>query len=331
MLKWLRRAELHEERTPEAVSNPLPPRPLDPSSAGVSSSSAAQAVPDPMLASVLEALERLAAGDVDAAIATPALPSEAVVRLKQIRAWLEEELNARSAVERRVARQAAGISAAVSKLSARAEKQADDIQRAAGALGDVTNGVRQAAESAAQARAIVSEANNCAAQSSTIMARATGAMEDIERASRQIGQLVGVIDEIALQTNMLALNAGIEAARAGQAGAGFAVIAQDVRALAQRTAGEARQIRTLLESSSGIICDGARLVVGTGDAVGEIMLLVEDIDVAVATIVASAQEQAARLASVNDAVADMKSAIVANAGMFDHIGHAVEALRDCAA
>jgi hypothetical protein len=95
-------------------------------------------------------------------------------------------------------------------------------------------------------------------------------MERIEESSKQISQIISVIDDIAFQTNLLALNAGVEAARAGEAGKGFAVVAQEVRELAGRSANAAKEIKTLIETSSTQVGTGVSLVNETGTALSEI-------------------------------------------------------------
>jgi methyl-accepting chemotaxis protein len=117
-------------------------------------------------------------------------------------------------------------------------------------------------------------------------------MTEIEGSSRQIGQIITVIDEIAFQTNLLALNAGVEAARAGEAGKGFAVVAQEVRELAQRSAGAAKEINQLIETSSSQVSTGVTLVNQTGEALKSIGEQVKTINSYITAIVESAREQA---------------------------------------
>ena len=130
-------------------------------------------------------------------------------------------------------------------------------------------------------------------------------MHGIERSSREISQIIGVIDEIAFQTNLLALNAGVEAARAGEAGRGFAVVASEVRALAQRSADAAKEIKKLISASSVQVEQGVKLVGQTGEALTLMAAQVAEIDVIVGEIASSAQEQATALDEVNTAVNQM--------------------------
>ena len=121
-------------------------------------------------------------------------------------------------------------------------------------------------------------------------------MSAIAKSSQQISQIIGVIDEIAFQTNLLALNAGVEAARAGDAGRGFAVVASEVRALAQRSAEAAKEIKALISASTGQVDSGVKLVAETGRSLERIMAQVTEINAVVGEIAAGAQEQATGLA-----------------------------------
>src|SRR5271166_6374740 len=114
-------------------------------------------------------------------------------------------------------------------------------------------------------------------------------MSEIASSSQQIGQIIGIIDELAFQTNLLALNAGVEAARAGEAGRGFAVVASEVRALAQRSADAAKQIKALISDSTGQVDKGVKLVAETGRSLEHIMEQVTEINLVVSQIAAGAQ------------------------------------------
>ena len=132
-----------------------------------------------------------------------------------------------------------------------------------------------------QAQAVVSGAKSEADHGGDVVREAITAMGGIESSSKQIGQIIGVIDEIAFQTNLLALNAGVEAARAGDAGRGFAVVASEVRALAQRSAEAAKEIKSLISASTTHVAQGVDLVGETGKALERIVAQVAEINAVV--------------------------------------------------
>ena len=218
------------------------------------------------------------------------------------------------------------ISTAADDLSRRTEQQAASLEETAAALDEITATVRKTAEGAAQAKAAVLKAKAGAEDSGRIVRQAVEAMNGIERSSAQITQIIGVIDEIAFQTNLLALNAGVEAARAGDAGRGFAVVASEVRALAQRSADAAREIKGLIAASRGEVERGVDLVGRTGTALDRIVSEVADIALAVAEISASAQEQASGLDQVNNAINQMDQVTQQNAAMVEESTAASRAL-----
>ncbi len=209
------------------------------------------------------------------------------------------------------------ISTAADDLSRRTEQQAASLEETAASLDEITATVRKTAEGAKQAKAAVLKAKAGAEESGRIVREAVDAMGGIEKSSAQITQIIGVIDEIAFQTNLLALNAGVEAARAGDAGRGFAVVASEVRALAQRSADAAKEIKSLISTSRGQVERGVALVGRTGTALDGIAVQVTEIARAVAEIAASAQEQASGLDQVNNAINQMDQVTQQNAAMVE--------------
>ncbi len=153
------------------------------------------------------------------------------------------------------------------------------------------------------------------------------AMGRIEKSSGDIGQIIGVIDEIAFQTNLLALNAGVEAARAGESGRGFAVVASEVRALAQRSAQAAKEIKSLISASSSGVEAGVDLVARAGKALQRIVAQVAEIDKVVGDIAVGASEQATGLAEVSKAVSQMDQVTQQNAAMVEETTAASQGLR----
>jgi methyl-accepting chemotaxis protein len=153
-------------------------------------------------------------------------------------------------------------------------------------------------------------------------------MGEIEKSSRQIGQIIGVIDEIAFQTNLLALNAGVEAARAGDAGRGFAVVAAEVRALAQRSADAAKQIKTLIGDASSQVESGSALIARTDGMLRRVVGQVAEIDTLVSGIALSAQQQAAGLSQVNGSVSSMENILQQSVAMVDSAVVSTRSLND---
>ena len=219
------------------------------------------------------------------------------------------------------------IASASNDLSKRTEQQAASLEETAAALDEITATVRRSADGAKQASATASAASTDADRSGAVVAEAVAAMGEIEKSSGQITQIIGVIDEIAFQTNLLALNAGVEAARAGEAGRGFAVVAQEVRALAQRSADAAKEIKTLIASSTAQVERGVRLVGDTGQALSGIVAKVGEIDALIREIAVSSQEQATGLNGVNAAVNQMDQVTQQNAAMVEEANAASASLR----
>ncbi|WP_287106614.1 methyl-accepting chemotaxis protein [Brevundimonas sp.] len=271
----------------------------------------------------IEALGRglaaMADGDLTYRIDTEFAPKAAQLK-SDFNAAIAQLQQAVSVVVANIAgiRSGAGeISQAADDLSRRTEQQAAGLEETAAALDEITATVNKTASGARQASDVVQAAKGDAETSGVIVRDAVQAMQAIEGSSDQISQIIGVIDEIAFQTNLLALNAGVEAARAGEAGRGFAVVASEVRALAQRSAEAAKEIKTLISTSSTQVGSGVKLVGQTGEALQRIVDRVAEIDGLVSEIAASAQEQAIGLAEVNTAVNQMDQVTQQNAAMVE--------------
>jgi methyl-accepting chemotaxis protein len=221
---------------------------------------------------------------------------------------------------------ASELSQAAADLSRRTEQQAASLEETAAAIDQITATVRRSTEGAAQADTAAQEAKTDAEESGETVRHAVAAMNEIEKSSQQIGQIIGVIDEIAFQTNLLALNAGVEAARAGDAGKGFAVVASEVRALAQRSAEAAKEIKALISTSTRQVGDGAQLVGKTGEALQRMVARVGEISILISEIAASSREQSLGLAQVNTAVNEMDKVTQQNAAMVEQSTAASHAL-----
>jgi methyl-accepting chemotaxis protein len=218
------------------------------------------------------------------------------------------------------------IAEATDDLAKRTEQQAASLEQTAAALDEITATVRHTATGSERAQSVAASAKADAEASGKVVGEAVAAMGEIEKSAREIGQIIGVIDEIAFQTNLLALNAGVEAARAGEAGRGFAVVASEVRALAQRAADAAKQIKTLISTSMQQVDRGVRLVGETGEALARIQAGVMEINTSVSEIASSAKEQATGLAEVNTAINQMDQVTQQNAAMVEQSTAAAHSL-----
>ncbi len=223
------------------------------------------------------------------------------------------------------------ISAASDDLSRRTEKQAASLAKTAASLDEITNMVRNTAAAALEARQVAGAAKSDAEQSSSVVHDAVDAMHGIEDSSKQISHIIGVINDIAFQTNLLALNAGVEAARAGDAGRGFAVVATEVRALAQRTADAAKEIKSIISTSGQQVGNGVRLVGEAGDALTRIIDYVARLNSLISGIATSVHDQASGLVHINEAVGLMDKVTQENAAMVEQTTSSSHNLAESAA
>ncbi|KIC59697.1 chemotaxis protein [Brevundimonas nasdae] len=274
-------------------------------------------------------LNKLSAGDLTARIDAPVKGDHVRVRddynaaVESLRQTMGQALRAVSGLRGGVGE----ISSASDDLSRRTEQQAASLEETAAALDQITATVKRSADGAKQASAAALGARAEADRSGEVVRQAIAAMDGIKRSSTQISDIIGVIDEIAFQTNLLALNAGVEAARAGEAGRGFAVVASEVRALAQRSAEAAKEIKTLITTSGQEVAQGVKLVDETGAALSAIAVKVAEMDALVSEIAASAQEQATGLSQVNTAVNQMDQVTQQNAAMVEQTTAAAMSLK----
>ncbi len=281
-----------------------------------------------VFAAIGSGLESLSQGDLSTSLQSPFPEEYENIRANFNRATAElRQLIIGIVVNTGAIRSGTGeLAQAADDLSQRTEQQAASLEQTAAALEEITATVRRTAEGAKQAGEVVSKARADAAQSETVVQGTVAAMSEIEHSARQISQIIGVIDEIAFQTSLLALNAGVEAARAGDAGRGFAVVAQEVRALAQRSAEAAKEIKALISTSTQQVGRGVDLVGETGRSLSRIIAQVTEINTAVTEIAHAANEQATGLAEVNTAITEMDRVTQQNAAMVQQSTAAVRIL-----
>ena len=273
-------------------------------------------------------LENLSSGNLGYRITTGFAPAYEKLRTEFNAALgsLSETIDDIAATTDAVRLASSEIGSASDDLSKRTEQQAASLEETAAALDEITATVKNSSQRAEEASAMVASAKAGAEKSGAVVTTAIAAMEKIEHSSKQIGQIISVIDDIAFQTNLLALNAGVEAARAGEAGKGFAVVAQEVRELAGRSANAAKEIKTLIETSSSQVGAGVSLVNQTGSALGEIEAQVARINDLIQSIVTGAREQSTALAEINAAVNQMDQMTQQNAAMVEETNAATQGL-----
>jgi len=221
---------------------------------------------------------------------------------------------------------AAEIAQGNTDLSQRTEEQASSLEETASSMEELTSTVRQNADNARQANQLAAGARDQAESGGEVVQKAVGAMAEINSSSKKIADIIGVIDEIAFQTNLLALNAAVEAARAGEQGRGFAVVAGEVRNLAQRSAGAAKEIKTLIQDSVEKVEDGTRLVDQSGKTLDEIVASVKKVSDIIAEIAAASQEQSSGIDQVNKAVTQMDEVTQQNAALVEEAASASESM-----
>ncbi len=221
---------------------------------------------------------------------------------------------------------ATGIAAGNDDLSRRTEQQAASLEETASSMEELTSTVRQNADNARQANQLAIGAVDVASQGGEVVGRVVETMGAISQSSSRIADIIGVIDGIAFQTNILALNAAVEAARAGEQGRGFAVVAAEVRSLAQRSAGAAKEIKQLINDSAEKVTHGNQLVEQAGRTMGEIVTSVKRVTDIIADISAASQEQSAGIEQVNQAITQMDEGTQQNAALVEEATAAARAL-----
>ncbi len=216
-------------------------------------------------------------------------------------------------------------------LSGRTEAQASSLEETAAAMEQLTSTVKQNAENASQANQLVVSASTYATKGGKVVGQVVSTMGSITDSSRKIVDIIGVIDGIAFQTNILALNAAVEAARAGEQGRGFAVVAAEVRNLAQRSAGAAKEIKGLIDDSVSKVDAGSKLVDEAGVTMSQIVTSVKQVADLMSEIAAASHEQSQGIGQINQSITSMDDATQQNAALVEEAAAAAKSLQDQAA
>ncbi|WP_419811804.1 methyl-accepting chemotaxis protein [Bacterioplanoides sp.] len=213
-------------------------------------------------------------------------------------------------------------------LSKRTESQASSLEETASSMEEMTSAVKQTGDNSVHANDLATSAKQKAQSGGDVVSKAVDAMDEINHSSKKIADIIGVIDEIAFQTNLLALNAAVEAARAGEQGRGFAVVAGEVRNLAQRSAGAAKEIKDLIRDSVDKVDAGTALVNESGKTLNDIIQSVDRVSDMIQEISTAAREQSSGIDQVNAAVAQMDEMTQQNAALVEEASAAGEAMAE---
>ncbi|MFT0531470.1 methyl-accepting chemotaxis protein [Castellaniella hirudinis] len=227
-----------------------------------------------------------------------------------------------------IATASAQISAGNQDLSARTEQQASALTQTAATTEQITATVRQNADHARQANTLAAAASRTASEGGVIVAQLVDTMQEINQRSEQVADIINVIDSIAFQTNILALNAAVEAARAGEQGKGFAVVAAEVRALAQRSASAAKEIKGLIDTSVQATARGNDQAAHAGDTMQGIVDDIRRVTDIMSEIDAASREQATGIEEINQAVTQMDDVTRQNASLVEESVAAAASLKD---
>ncbi|WP_338770708.1 methyl-accepting chemotaxis protein [Massilia sp. METH4] len=209
------------------------------------------------------------------------------------------------------------IAAGNMDLSGRTESQASSLQQTAASMEQLNSTVRQSAGNVADADRLAGQASEVAGQGGELVSQVVSTMDGISASSHRILDIIGIIDGIAFQTNILALNAAVEAARAGEKGRGFAVVASEVRALAQRSASAAKEIKELIDQSIGKVEAGTKLTSSAGAIMAEVIASVAQVKQVMNEISHTASEQSLGIGQVNQAVASIDDITQQNAALVE--------------
>lgn len=212
-------------------------------------------------------------------------------------------------------------------LNKRTEQASGNLQHATSSMEDLTAMVKASADHARHANQMAGSAAEVAARGGAVVSQVVATMEDINASSKKIADIISVIDGIAFQTNILALNAAVEAARAGEQGRGFAVVAGEVRSLAGRCAGAAKEIKALINTSVERVDDGTRLVAAAGKTMTEIVGSVKIVSDIISEISTASTKQSNGIVEINQSMCQLDHMTLQNATLVEQSATAAESLQ----
>ncbi len=220
------------------------------------------------------------------------------------------------------------LASAAESIATGAQEQAASLEETSASLEEITATVRQSADNAKQASQLAIASGTSAERGQDVVASAVAAMGEINASSAKIADIISTIDEIAFQTNLLAVNAAVEAARAGDEGRGFAVVAAEVRSLAQRSAEAAKEIKGLIQDSLRKVEKGTELVNRSGETLHGIVTSVKRVTDIVGEMSLAAQEQSTGIEQVSTAMNQMDQVTQANSAHTEELSATAQCLSD---
>lgn len=283
-----------------------------------------------VVSAIAQGLRKLASGNLGGRIAATFPPAFEPLRIDFNQALVDlDALVGRVArASRQIRNGTSEIRTASEDLAHRTEAQASTVEHAMATISALVGVARDTMVRAEHANTAIQQSGERVRAGHGVVASAIVTMEKIRQSSGEIGQIVSLIDGIAFQTNLLALNAGVEAARAGDAGRGFAVVASEVRALAQRSADAAREIKALIAASTALVGEGVDLVGQTGVVLRDVIGNVADFAGTMGEITGAVGDTARNLARMHDTFGALDSATQRNAAMVEQSHAALRSLAD---
>jgi len=250
----------------------------------------------------------------------------AMVITRGITVPLKNAINGLTASADHISAASGEVAEAGQLLAEGATEQAAALEETSASMEEIASMTRQSSDNAQQANTVMAEVNSVASQAAVSMQQLTSAMGEISSASEKTSKIIKTIDEIAFQTNLLALNAAVEAARAGEAGAGFAVVANEVRNLAMRAAEAARETAALIEQTVSKVQEGTVLVGKTNDEFDKVSVGTGKVSVLINEISNAAKEQTDGVGQINIALQEMDTVVQSNAATAEESASASEEL-----
>ena len=272
--------------------------------------------------------QRLAGGDLTVEVV--ASGNEETVQMLGALSDMRLGLSATVATIKINADQVAAASAEIAQgnhdLSNRTERQANSLATTTSSMKQLTQAVENNSENAKQANELAIAACAVAEAGGQTVRGVIEAMKTIDLSAKKISNIIGVIDGIAFQTNVLALNASVEAARAGDMGRGFSVVAAEVRSLATRAADAAKEIKNLIEASSRQVGVGSKLVTQAGDTMNEVVTSVKGVTGLMGEISDAIADQSAAMSDIGDSVVQIDDVTQQNAALVEQMAAAASSL-----